>query len=602
MAAATTSNRDKGKLASGHSPCQQVLAHAQSSREVIQEYCPLAESLEWELGQQYFRERGNKAFISDTIPVPFLINNDGTLSRNAAEVFFTSCVEAEKKGDLEQDIFVLEIGIGVGLFARFFLDNFRDLCLENKKDYYDRLCYIAADRSERMLHDMLRHGVLASHPGRYRVRVIDALEPDKLLPGDAMFLGRTSKPLRAVFLNYLLDCLPAAILEKNGDQLKQLCVRTCIARSIKLAEHTDMSLASLRERAKSNDPLGREELMEIYGMFASEYDYRPTSPKQIPYGEFATEFLRTRAKRIMHNYGAIQCLERLLGLVHPNGFVLMNEYGMTTMNRDDEYEHQRFSLATAVGLNFPLLKSYFHDNRKLTWVEPFSGEGRGIETRLLSHQPANETVVKFHERFHPDAFKQLNEPIEHARACLKAGRFEMAADFYQKALDKQPHNWYLMGEISSFLTFQMRDSKAGIDMAKLALAENPACSAELWNILGDGLYEFGRTAEAKSAYQKALAVNSGDVRARHNLAWVHTREKDYTAALQMIAEALAYDKTGQLRDRLLQKQQEILALQAIQHQQEYLLYVNFVSRDAKKQGDDKADEPQPITVIPPKPN
>src|SRR5262245_40840690 len=125
---------------------QQVLAHSQSSREVIQDYSPLAESLEWELGQQYFRERGNKAFIGDTIPVPFLINNDGTLSRNAAEVFFTSCVEAEKAGELEPDIFVLEIGIGVGLFARFFLDHFRELCKEERKDFYDRLCYIAGDR------------------------------------------------------------------------------------------------------------------------------------------------------------------------------------------------------------------------------------------------------------------------------------------------------------------------------------------------------------------------------------------------------------------------------------------------------------------------
>src|SRR5262245_56606534 len=88
---------------------QQVLAHSQSSLEIIQADCPLAESLAWELGQQYFRERGNKAFIGDTIPVPFLINNDRTLSRNAAEVFFTSCVEAEKVRELEPDIFVLEI-------------------------------------------------------------------------------------------------------------------------------------------------------------------------------------------------------------------------------------------------------------------------------------------------------------------------------------------------------------------------------------------------------------------------------------------------------------------------------------------------------------
>src|SRR5580658_9765743 len=37
---------------------EQVLSHAQSGREVIQEFVPLAESLEWELGQQYLRERG----------------------------------------------------------------------------------------------------------------------------------------------------------------------------------------------------------------------------------------------------------------------------------------------------------------------------------------------------------------------------------------------------------------------------------------------------------------------------------------------------------------------------------------------------------------
>jgi hypothetical protein len=41
----------------------------------------------------------------------------------------------------------------------------KELCRRNKKDYYGRLCYILADNSERMLHDVLRHGVLAGHPG-----------------------------------------------------------------------------------------------------------------------------------------------------------------------------------------------------------------------------------------------------------------------------------------------------------------------------------------------------------------------------------------------------------------------------------------------------
>src|SRR5271155_3928371 len=128
-----------------------ILSKAQSSRDVIQDFVPLADSLEWNLGQEYLRQRGNKAFLSDASPVPFVINNDGTLSRNAAEVFFASLLDAETQGPLENEIFVLELGIGVGLFARYFLDHFRKLCCQHQEDYYDRLCYIAADRSERMV-------------------------------------------------------------------------------------------------------------------------------------------------------------------------------------------------------------------------------------------------------------------------------------------------------------------------------------------------------------------------------------------------------------------------------------------------------------------
>src|SRR5205814_8235452 len=106
---------DPSPARSSPSLAEQVLSHAQAGREIVQDFVPLAESLEWELGQQYLRERGNKAFISDSSPVPFVINNDGALSRNAAEVFFVSLVEADKAGTLEDEIFVLELGIGVGL-------------------------------------------------------------------------------------------------------------------------------------------------------------------------------------------------------------------------------------------------------------------------------------------------------------------------------------------------------------------------------------------------------------------------------------------------------------------------------------------------------
>src|SRR5262249_4375459 len=159
-----------------------------------------------------WQERGTKAFLSDSTPVPYLINNDGTRSLNAAEVLFASLLAAEKAGSLPPQVFTLELGIGVGLFARYFLDAFHDLCSRHKKDYYSRLCYIAGDCSEHMLGDACRNGVFANHPGRYLLRIVDACQPERYLK-DELFLARSlPRPLWAVFLNYVLDCLPTAVL------------------------------------------------------------------------------------------------------------------------------------------------------------------------------------------------------------------------------------------------------------------------------------------------------------------------------------------------------------------------------------------------------
>src|SRR5262249_54909588 len=128
----------------GGSPAN-ILVGPQERHAAIQDFTPLASSLEWELGQQYLRQRGSRAFLSDAVPVPFAINNSGNMSVNAAELLYRNLSEAERTGALETEIIVLEIGVGLGLFARYFLDVFRDICKRQGKDYYDRLRFIAAD-------------------------------------------------------------------------------------------------------------------------------------------------------------------------------------------------------------------------------------------------------------------------------------------------------------------------------------------------------------------------------------------------------------------------------------------------------------------------
>src|SRR5262249_35419295 len=165
----------------------------------------------------------------------------------------------------------------------------------------------------------------------------------------------------------------------------------------------------------------------------------PCPPPPPPGGPPPAGAPRRTSRRVLHSWGALRALERLLELVPDGGFILANDYGQTQTTRDDEFEHQRFSLATFVGVNFPLLKAFFADGDRCQVIEPASEE-RGIHSRLLSKQPASETVARFFERFGDDARTKLEEPVQRARASLKAGRFELAASNYREALDAQPSN------------------------------------------------------------------------------------------------------------------------------------------------------------------
>jgi hypothetical protein len=111
---------------------------------VVQDFRPLPESLEWELARSYWNRSGTDAFAQSE--VPFLINNDGLASEDAAVTFFALCREAT---DLPAELAVRELGAGTGPFCRFFLDAFAAICRQEGADYYDRLRYVITDGSPR---------------------------------------------------------------------------------------------------------------------------------------------------------------------------------------------------------------------------------------------------------------------------------------------------------------------------------------------------------------------------------------------------------------------------------------------------------------------
>lgn len=604
------------------SPISQItrlFGAAQSDRVVLQDFTPLADSLEWELGARYFARRGSLAFLAEHVPVPYVVNNNGELSRRAAQVFFAALASGE---GVSSDVVVLELGIGLGLFARYFLDAFRDLCAERGADYYDRMTYVAADYSERMLLDAVRRGTFQNHPGRYALRVIDALNPRPAIRRDRLLRAAGDRPLCAVFLNYVLDCLPATVLRADpeptggkpvpaapdGPALRRLCVRTCLARGVNLREYTEHTPADLAKLVTSTDPAHREQLLDLFGLFTSEYDYRPVGADELPHPALVRDTVRGKTGPVLFNHGAIASLEQLLGLLRPRGLVLVNDYGGADgADTGDHFEHQRYGSGSFVGLNFDLLKRYSTsrphppdgaDHAPVTWAQPEKDSPR-IFSRLLGNDLHPDAVAAFRRLFDGTAATEHERPAQAAPALAGQGRYEAAATAYRVALERTPWDWLVILEAANFLTFGLKDARAGADLARAGLELNPCCSPELWNAYGDALYSQGRIDRARAAYERALLVSADDVQSRYNLAWVFLHKKEHAEALRVIAEALARDWRGVWRDRLLQKQAEVLADLVRRAQQEMQTLMNRVSLYPRSP-DDIAAGPKPPPNLPDK--
>ncbi len=379
----------------------------------------------------------------------------------------------------------------MGLFARLFLDTLRDLCACQGKDYYDRICYVIGDYSEQMLIDIARRGVLANHPGRYLLRVINALDPYAPLAADPAFTAPHALPFRAVFLNYVLDCLPPMILQAEEHEVRQPHVRLCLSRNVDLHECTDLTREDLARLAASSSPGHRDQLLPFFGLFTAEYQYRPVEVDQLPHGEFVSRFARSQKGNVVYNWGAVESLERLLVLLWDRGFALINDYGYVSDATDHELEHQRFSNSTAIGLNFALLQAYFAESRRCVWVEPGEDSGH-IYSRLLSPQPSAALVTSFKKHFTKAAGEFLDGPAQKASELAGQLRYEAATSAYRLALERQPWNWLLMLEVANFLNYAVRDPGTALKMAQAGLQQNPCCSAELWNAYGDALYSHGK--------------------------------------------------------------------------------------------------------------
>lgn len=128
----------------------------------------------------------------------------------------------EHKGQLPEQIFVLEIGVGNGTQARSWLDTFEQLARQTRLHYYERLHYLMSDFSTCVL-DVAREAIMP-HLDHVSFLVLDASDPLKSLA----FLRYK---LLFVHISNVYDNLPSSELIKYSNCYYQVETRAYLPRA-----------------------------------------------------------------------------------------------------------------------------------------------------------------------------------------------------------------------------------------------------------------------------------------------------------------------------------------------------------------------------------
>lgn len=507
-----------------------MLTDPEREAVIVQDYRPLAESLEWRLARVWWRRQGPRAFTSGA--VPYLVNNDGRLASEAAALLHGAAPPGP--------VAVLELGAGSGLFAKLVLDAVRERCPE----LYARLTYVVTDVTRAMLNAIETGPLMRSHGGRVLYAEVDALTPEAAL--DALPAGR-GEGFFAIFANYVLDNLPASLLRAGADGLEELHVRTRLDRAADLRDYTHLDAEAVRARVDAGQ---WEEIVDIAPALTLDTAWRPLTPAAVACAEDLPGRL-PQDRAFLHSHGALRCVRGCVDLLREGGFVLLSDYPASP----DSPFYERYGGSMAVGLNFGQLEERLVASQT-GWVAPVE-DAPPITCRLVGRSLGPGLTEAFRARLGRARYEHLLAPLLEARRLSEQRQPNAARAMYAAALRLQPRNWVVLEEIGAALLRSSGSPEAGYRFAVRGLEVNPSAPS-LWNLAGDCLLSVGRLQPAEVAYARALEMDSRDVDARYGLACVRVEQRRLASALTLIAEALVLDRDGGRRERLLAKQREII--------------------------------------------
>jgi hypothetical protein len=432
----------------------QLLPPKQEGYLELQPYTPYPQALRWKIQSSYYSRKGVNAWLDKDVPDTITCNSLAAM--NNATIVLDAVTRQEALGSLSPDdpIVVLEYGAGSGLFAYNFIRRFEQVCQREKKNFAQRLIYIATDYLIEGVKTLSQQSFLKNdiRSGKLRIAMADvtATGPIIFVTPDAdhphgLKMDPTELPaLSAVITNYLHCCLPVDFLRQEGEEWFTKSVST----SIQLTQSEMDTNVTAEDLITSDDVIARLveterwDPVELNELCVDEQHH--SSLQSVVSGRTTSQLLNA--------VGSIKSVRMINSLLREGGVYLIHDKGLVNTKPYDYDAGAGSSThggSTAFMTNFPLIKTYAELIGYQAYLTP--SYQYLIQTLLLekAQAPSHQKVFRYlygDFNFNSDLVDLQNIALSLARS----GDTHKAADAFAKCLRYRSLDaelYFLQGEL-----------------------------------------------------------------------------------------------------------------------------------------------------------
>ena len=320
----------------------------EEDRVALEDFISFRSSIAWEFNRLYWQrladwEKATGRSYEQALPGGKSDANHPAAVADGVADFWTLVRDLDKKKQLPQEIFVLEIGVGMGKRAGLWLDRFRALDQERGTQYYPRLRFLLGDYSLATL-ERSRPAVQA-HLDLCSFIVLDALNPIKTLS----FLRHK---ILHIHLTNVYDNLPDEELVRRDGRLYLVQVRAYlpITDAVRIGGAFELPVGEIGQAVRRLLESGPEFFpercrgvafwQEIWK--ALRLEEQIVSLEDLPEGSVPSgldpaqleEVLREAPSEIRFHLssGALESFRNTVPLLYPRGFLQVQDIFVTTLD------------------------------------------------------------------------------------------------------------------------------------------------------------------------------------------------------------------------------------------------------------------------------